>query len=252
MGVNQKGFFDGLTYLPANFYPAILSTSSEPTARIRVLDFGLSKKFLPGAGETMTDWVGTLYTMSPQVLNGEYDAKADCWAIGVITFLLLCNEKPFGRQRERRSQVMENIKNCRYDFGAHDVSDLARDFVSSLLVYDSEVRLSAEAAANHSWFEATPLLSTEHKESGLSRDLMGSVRENIMSYAKTSELRRIAAVVVAHKSSFAEIRDMRKAFEKFDKKKDGVISMEEFLSALSEFNYTEKELHDMFSQMVRC
>jgi len=81
------------------------------------------------------------------------------------------------------------------------------------------------------------------------RHLMADVQKNIMSYAKTSELRRISAVVVAHKSSFAEIIDMRKMFEKFDKKKDGVISMEEFLSALAEFNYTEKELHEMFSQM---
>ena len=80
---------------------------------------------------------------------------------------------------------------------------------------------------------------------------MGSVRDNIMSYAKTSELRRIAAVVVAHKSSSAEIIDMRKAFDKYDKKKDGVISMEEFQLALSEFNYTDEELNDMFSQMVR-
>ena len=71
-----------------------------------------------------------------------------------------------------------------------------------------------------------------------------------MSYAKTSEFKRIAAVVVAHKSSSAEIIDMRRAFDKYDDKKDGVISMEEFKLALSEFNYTDEELSDMFGQMV--
>ena len=62
----------------------IMFESREPTARIKVLDFGLSKKFLPGSnnGGTMTEWVGTVYTMAPQVLHGVYDSKADCWSIG--------------------------------------------------------------------------------------------------------------------------------------------------------------------------
>jgi len=53
--------------------------SREPNARIKVLDFGLSKKFMPGSSGIMTEWVGTVYTMAPQVLHGIYDSKADCW-----------------------------------------------------------------------------------------------------------------------------------------------------------------------------
>lgn len=44
----------------------IMFESREPAARIKVLDFGLSKKFMPGASGVMTEWVGTVYTMSPQ------------------------------------------------------------------------------------------------------------------------------------------------------------------------------------------
>ena len=44
---------------------------------------------------------------------------------------------------------------------------------------------------------------------------------------------------------------MRKAFDKYDVEKDGVISLEEFKAALAEFNYTDEELKDMFSHMVR-
>lgn len=44
---------------------------------------------------------------------------------------------------------------------------------------------------------------------------------------------------------------MRKAFDKYDEKKDGRISWEEFKLAMAEFNYTDEELNDMFSQMVR-
>ena len=66
----------------------IMFESREPTARIKILDFGLSKKFMPGSSGLMTEWVGTVYTMAPQVLNGIYDSKADCWAIGERYFLL--------------------------------------------------------------------------------------------------------------------------------------------------------------------
>ena len=47
----------------------------------QVLDFGLSKKFMPGSSGVMTEYLGTVYTMAPQVLNGVYDSKADCWYV---------------------------------------------------------------------------------------------------------------------------------------------------------------------------
>jgi Ca2+-binding EF-hand superfamily protein len=72
-----------------------------------------------------------------------------------------------------------------------------------------------------------------------------------MAYANMSEMRRIASMVVAHKSSTQEILEMRDAFDKYDVQRDGVISMEEFKAALSEFNYTDDELNDLFIRMVR-
>ena len=168
----------------------------------------------------------------------------------MIAFLLLCDEKPF--KGKRRSQVIHNIKRCRYDFkapGWYNVSKEAKSFVSSLLVYDPKRRLSAEEALSHPWLKKTQFSKSESESKSL-KNLERNVRDNILSYAKTSEFKRIAAVVVAHKSSSAEIIDMRRAFDKYDDKKDGVISMEEFKLALSEFNYTDEELSDMFEQMV--
>ncbi|KAL9185263.1 hypothetical protein ACHAXT_003040 [Thalassiosira profunda] len=225
----------------------IMFESREPTARIKILDFGLSKKFMPGSSGLMTEWVGTVYTMAPQVLNGIYDSKADCWAIGVIAFLLLSDEKPF--KGKKRSQVLHNIKRCRYDFkapGWYNISKEAKDFVSSLLVYDPKKRLSAEEAVNHPWFKKKRFAVAETEAD---QNLHATVRDNIMKYANTSELKRIAAVVVAHKSSSEEIMEMRKAFDKYDERKDGFISWDEFKLALAAFNYTDEELNDMFSQM---
>lgn len=45
----------------------MFESREDPLARIKVLDFGLSKKFVPGMSKLMTEGVGTLYTMAPQV-----------------------------------------------------------------------------------------------------------------------------------------------------------------------------------------
>ena len=49
-------------------------------AEIKVIDFGLSKKFLDKKIGIMHEGVGTLYSMSPQVLQGVYTSQADMWS----------------------------------------------------------------------------------------------------------------------------------------------------------------------------
>ena len=58
------------------------------------IDFGLSKHYVPG--DVQHDAVGTPYTCSPEVIAGNYDSKCDMWAIGVLSFMLLCGDTPFG------------------------------------------------------------------------------------------------------------------------------------------------------------
>lgn len=77
----------GVVHRDLKFENVMFESSSED-AQIKVIDFGLSKKFL-GAPKIMTEKCGTIYTMSPQVLQGVYSFKADLWAVGVMTFMLL-------------------------------------------------------------------------------------------------------------------------------------------------------------------
>ena len=57
-------------------------------------------------------------------------------------------------------------------------------------------------------------------------------------------------MVVAHKSSSEEIGILRKVFQKYDKKRDGVIDFEGFCGALSEFGHSEDALQEMFEAVV--
>jgi hypothetical protein len=86
-----------------------LYSTSSPDAELKMIDFGLSKHFT--RGQKNNEPVGTPYTVAPEVLCGNYDEKVDVWAIGVITFLLLCGDAPFGGcgGPEPMSVVRENI-----------------------------------------------------------------------------------------------------------------------------------------------
>ena len=70
----------------------IMFENDSPNAEIKVIDFGLSKKYR-AQNEIMTHRVGTIYTMAPEVINGKYTSKADLWSVGVITYMLLSGEK---------------------------------------------------------------------------------------------------------------------------------------------------------------
>ncbi len=46
--------------------------------------------------------------MAPELLEGNYDEKVDVWTVGIITYMLLCGERPFeGRTDE---EVIKNIQ----------------------------------------------------------------------------------------------------------------------------------------------
>ena len=59
---------------------------------IKLIDFGVAVALRPG--ERSGEHVGTLEYMAPEILekskNRQYDKNVDWWAVGVITYELLC------------------------------------------------------------------------------------------------------------------------------------------------------------------
>lgn len=73
--------------------------ANETSLSIKLIDFGLSRVY--HKNRLMTTRVGTLYTMSPETIDGIYNSKADLWSVGVVAFMLLSGGvKPFwGKNR---------------------------------------------------------------------------------------------------------------------------------------------------------
>ena len=84
--------------------------------------------------------------------GAKYSKYVDVWAIGVITFILLCGRTPFSGDDNR--ELFHNIRECMPVFKpkhwAH-ISAEAKAFVSGILVRTPSVRGTCHDLMKHSW-----------------------------------------------------------------------------------------------------
>ena len=73
----------------------------------------------------------------------------------------------------------------------------------------------------------------------------------IMNYSKYSKLKKVALMLVAHKSTSEEIGILRKLFQKYDTEKNGHLSFDEFNHALCDAGYSTDEIRQVFDSLVR-
>ena len=231
-------------------YENILFESRHPHAEIKVIDFGLSKRFMLQSSPDeayMTEGVGTMYTMAPQVLQGVYTYKADLWSAGVITYMLLSSSRPFwGRSRK---QMADQIMRCNLKFdgpGWKHVTQGGKDFVASLIKVDPNERLSADEALESPWLHETFPLSDRRPD----EQVMSDVAHRLVNYADGGEFRRLALMVIAHKSTTEDIFNLRKVFDQYDTSNDGTVSLEEFKKALEEYQLSDDEMKVIFDRLV--
>jgi calcium-dependent protein kinase len=121
-----------------------------------MIDFGLSKHF--ELGESLVQKVGTPYTVAPEIIRGSYDEKCDLWALGVITYLLLCGETPFGGlDGENMILVKQSILRAQVHFEPWEVwehvSSEGKAFVKRLLQADPKKRPTAREAQLDPWIQ---------------------------------------------------------------------------------------------------
>jgi len=138
---------------------------------IKLIDFGLSKAMArpdkhvsSHTGESkrsllhrMTSRVGTPCYMAPEMItasNEAYGQAIDLWSVGCVFYILLSGFPPFFG--ETNSELFEEIRRADVDFSdpAFDnVSDTAKDLVCGLLTADPSMRLTADEALRHPFFQ---------------------------------------------------------------------------------------------------
>jgi serine/threonine protein kinase len=129
----------------------LLVKSKEDDTSVKIADFGLSRIF--DREQMLLTACGTPAYVAPEVLLAQgYDTKVDCWAIGVITYILLCGFPPFTEKKLPR--LLDKIINAAFEYPDEywdGVSPEAKDFINKLLVPEPTNRMTAAQALGHPW-----------------------------------------------------------------------------------------------------
>ncbi|EON98012.1 putative calcium calmodulin-dependent protein kinase type i protein [Phaeoacremonium minimum UCRPA7] len=130
----------------------LLFRTPEDNADLLIADFGLSRIMDEEQFHVLTTTCGTPGYMAPEIFKKTGHGKpVDLWALGVITYFLLCGYTPFDRDSD--FEEMQAILNADYSFTPVEywrgVSDAAKDFIRRCLTIDPGKRMTAHESLQH-------------------------------------------------------------------------------------------------------
>ncbi|EXJ93727.1 CAMK/CAMK1 protein kinase [Capronia coronata CBS 617.96] len=158
----------------------LLFRTPEDNADLLIADFGLSRIMDEEQFHVLTTTCGTPGYMAPEIFKKTGHGKpVDLWAIGVITYFLLCGYTPF--DRDSNLEEMQAILAADYSFTPveywRNVSENARDFIRRCLTIDPRARITAHQALQHPWIRPDDPTSPE-QAAGEGQDLLPTVKKN--------------------------------------------------------------------------
>lgn len=203
---------------PENF----LMQNNTDKAPIKVIDFGLAKKFKPGTSDLHTK-AGTPYYVAPEVLKNTkakgYSEKCDVWSCGVLTYIMLCGYPPFYGDTDQ--DILRMVRNGKYDYPKADwsrISSEAKDFINRMLVIQPEKRASAEDTLQHPWMRLTPQVQAK------AGALAGDFTNNLRNFRSANKLKKICLTLIAKHMKEDEISELQQTFLALDVNRDGTLT----------------------------
>uniref|UniRef100_A0AAY4B399 Myosin light chain kinase, smooth muscle n=1 Tax=Denticeps clupeoides TaxID=299321 RepID=A0AAY4B399_9TELE len=122
-------------------------------SKIKLIDFGLARR-LDNSG-ALKVLFGTPEFVAPEVINyEEISYPTDMWSIGVICYILVSGLSPF--MGDNDSETLANVTSATWDFedeAFDEISDDAKDFISSLLKKGMKARLTCGQCLEHKWLK---------------------------------------------------------------------------------------------------
>ncbi|XRB21280.1 calcium-dependent protein kinase [Pseudoscourfieldia marina] len=207
---------------PENFLYHCADDTSDAQC-LKATDFGLSEYFVDK--QMFHDVVGSAYYVAPEVLKRRYGPEADVWSIGVIMYILLSGTPPFWAQTEAGifNEILKGKKPNMTAPPWNKISQSAKKVLCQLLEHDPRQRLTAAQALTTPWVREdgdAPTVPLDHT-------ILSSIRD----FATYGKLKQAVLEQIASTFDDSEIRDLRDQFLIMDEDGDGLITVEEMLSA---------------------
>lgn len=153
----------------------LLFRTPEDNADLLIADFGLSRIMDEEQFHVLTTTCGTPGYMAPEIFKKTGHGKpVDIWALGVITYFLLCGYTPFDRDTD--FDEMQAILKADYSFTPIEywrgVSSHAKDFIQKCLTIDPAQRVTAHQALQH------PFVVGTVPSDGAGENLLPAIKKN--------------------------------------------------------------------------
>jgi len=151
----------GINYLHQSFvchrdikFENIMLSNKDNDARIVLLGFGEASAIWTDDDGNETPFTtplpGSIIYHAPETFkeNAEYFKAVDLWAVGVVSYTMICGVPPFiaDTNEDIKKAIMLNKPNFPADF-----SEQARSFIVKAFTYDPSSRPSAANILQHPW-----------------------------------------------------------------------------------------------------
>lgn len=187
---------------------------------------------------------GTPHYMAPEVYIGRYGPKADIWSIGVITFEMLTSVHPFYIPSVDSFETVKAkiLKGAPVDeLSQRGVGSRAADVCRQMLEMDPDSRVGAHQALELPWFGS--LLRTAQK--GAQQLSAIEIIQAVRLFVASSALRQVALRMLARELAELQVRVLRTVFLHLDRDRDGVLSVQDLLSACRPGEAHAAEVHGL-------
>ena len=219
----------------------ILFRTREVDSKLKIIGLSNAVKF--DRGECMTEVVGPLTYMSPEMLTGSYTELCDEWSLGVIMYIMLSGIPPF--EANRPDAVAARIKNR--DFSTTKgiwprLSTEAKELVNLLLAPEHK-RISADTALYHSWIHKN--INPSEPETPVQDEVkvipMDKLEESVQSAVKLQPFEATPT---------SDLQKLKAALARKDRMETGNILMEDLMRIVGEEDFALLNREDMEHAIV--
>lgn len=173
--------------------------------KVKIVDFGLACKLDPHEickiSTTAIDYA------APEILEKDsVGFYTDMWAIGALTYTLLCGTPPF-------NNCAADIKACQWSFDSNSsvfdkVSSECRDFIEKLLVKGKEKRMTAHECLEHPWLAQLSKPACDSSKTGALADASAFRRERDAMRKRYLDWWPKSRVPIGHISNYGPLRKL--------------------------------------------
>lgn len=209
----------------------ILFAYKNPDSEVKIIDFGLSKKFNSASEDFMKSFIGTPFFVAPEVISMKYDFNCDLWSIGATMYMLFTGNPPFNSQN--KNEILHSIQNNKPDFSQiiwKKVSSEAKDFVKKLLVKNPKKRMNSIQALNHKFLQDVNNLI--HKREFLDEEIL----TNLKNFENPIKFKKIILNTLINSLSIEDLNLYNRVFNAIDLDHEGFLSNTELKKAFEKLN----------------